>query len=91
MKKYGLENALKQNYALEKEVFHEIAAFRVDAFLEELDEDFHENVLGETFYITESMVDEFIESYLPLALKEMQSIQTGKSCLRVEDYVWAKK
>ena len=91
VKKYGLKNTLKQTYALEKEVFHEIAAFRVEDFLDELEEDFHENVLGETFYITESMVDEFIERYLPLALKEMRSIQTGKSCLHIEDYVWAKK
>lgn len=90
VEKYNLQNEIKMPCDLKEEAFHELVEFRVEEFLEEMAEDFREDVSGETFYITEVMVDEFVKEYLPLALKELQSIQTGKSCLHVEDYVWAK-
>lgn len=89
VKKYGLENELKYEN-LEKECFHEIATFRVNDFLKEMSEDFLEQTVGETYYITEAMVDEFIEKYVPLGLEELKCVQKGLSGLKSNDYVWIK-
>lgn len=91
VKKYGLRNEVALDVDLQREIFHEIASFRVKEFLQEMDEDFREDISGETYYITENMVDEFVEDYLSLAVKEIESIKAGKSCLKVEDFVWGRK
>lgn len=54
-------------------------------------EDFTEEITGDTYYIAEDMVDEFIQKYVPLALAELRNIQKGVSLLRPEDYTWIKK
>lgn len=56
--------------------------FRVEGFLKEFEQDFLEDISGETFYITEAMVDEFVERYFPIVLKELESVRNGKSSLR---------
>ena len=91
VKKYGLQNELDTTDDLPEEIFHEIADFRVKEFLAEMAEDFREDIAGETYYITEKMVDEFVEDYLSLALQEIESVKEGKSCLKVEDFVWGRK
>lgn len=89
VKKYGIENELKYEN-LEKERFHEIAAFRVDDFLKEMSEDFFEQTVGETYYITEAMVDEFTEKYVPLGIEELRRVQKGLPGLKSDDYIWIK-
>jgi len=91
VKKYTLQDELEEVEVLLEEPLYEIAEFRLEEFLEELAQDFKEDVSGETFYITEAMVDEFVERYVPLALKELQCIREGQSCLSVKDYTWMKK
>ena len=91
VKKYALKNELVLEGDLQGEIFHEISDFRVEEFLQEMEKDFRENVVGETYYITENMVDEFVEDYIALAIKEIECIKAGKSCLKVEDYVWGRK
>lgn len=88
---YNLKNELCESNDLYRGEFEEIAEFRVQDFLEELNQDFLEDISGETFYITEEMVDEFVEQYLPLAIRELKCVKTGKSCLDVKDYTWVKK
>ena len=39
-----------------------------------------------TVLLTEEMVDEFVEKYVPLAIKEMK-----KSYLRASDYAWERE
>ena len=89
--KYDFENELCEAVNVYQGEFEKIAEFRVHDFLKELEQDFREDVVGETFYITEEMVDEFVERYLPLVLKEMECVKTGKSSLNVKDYTWIKK
>ena len=89
--KYRLKNELSEMENCYQGEFDYIAEFRVPDFLVELNQDFLEDISGETFYITEVMVDEFVERYLPLAIKELESVKTGKSCLNVNDYTWIKK
>lgn len=89
--KYHLVNELCESKEVYVGELEEIAEFRVLGFLEELNQDFLEDNFGETFYITEEMVDEFVEQYLSLAVDELKCVKTGKSCLEVKDYTWIKK
>ena len=89
--KYELKNELVQMGKDYQNEFAKIGDFRVEEFLEEFEQDFFEDISGETFYITEAMVDEFVERYLPLVLKELESVRTGKSFLDVKEYTWIKK
>lgn len=91
VKKYGMKNELVWEQNIENEAFQKIASFRVDEFLEEMSEDFREEITGETFYITEDMVDEFVEKYVPLGLEELKCVKKGDSGLKPKDYIWVKK
>lgn len=91
VKKYDMKNELLGEVNIENESFFDIASFRVNEFLEEMAEDFTEEITGDTYYIAEDMVDEFIQKYVPLALAELRNIQKGVSLLRPEDYTWIKK
>ena len=75
---------------MEVETFHKIADFRIEAFLEEMSKDFQEDIVGETYYITEAMADEFVEKYVPIAEEELKSIQKGISTLCAKDFIWEK-
>lgn len=87
--KFDLKNELCEIEDLYLEKLERIPEFKVVSFLKELEEDFLEDVSGETFYITKNMVDEFVERYLPLAVKELECVKIGKSCMRVNDYMWS--
>ena len=88
--KYGLKNELYMEMSLDAEDFQKIAAFRIEEFLLEMSNDFLENTIGKTLYITEEMLDEFVEKYVPLAVAELKSIQKGVSILHARDYIWIK-
>lgn len=89
--KYDFKNELCESANLYQGEFEEIAEFRVHEFLKELEQDFQEDVVGETFYITEEMVDEFVERYLPLVINEIECVKLGKLCLNPMEYKWIKK
>lgn len=91
VKKYNIRNILEKNVVLGNEIIVELAAFDIDKLLEELSNDFVEQVEGNTVFLTENMVEEFVEIYIPLAIEEIRSIKNGKSILNVKDYVWKKK
>ena len=86
--KYGLKNILTVDPVSEGSPLPEIAAFHVPAFLREMAEDFTENTTGTTVYVTEKLADEFIETYLPLAIREMEAIIGGNSLLDPRDFSW---
>ncbi len=91
VKKYELKNELCGYENLYQGELERIAQFRVESFLEELKRDFVEDISGETFYVTEQMIDEFVEQYLSIAVKELKNAQKGNSCLNPTDYMWVKE
>ena len=90
VKKYQLQNKLTYPVSLEAEPIGSIAPFHIDTFLKELANDFTEQTKGSTVYLTESMLDEFVETYLPLAIEEVKSIKNGFSTLSTRDYSWLR-
>lgn len=88
--KYEIHNMIENTIDLEQESIGEIAVFRIKEFMEEMSYDFTEQTTGKTHFLTENMVDEFIECYLPLGLEELQHIQRGKFTLQALDYAWPR-
>jgi len=89
--KYNIHNILEKGINLEHEPIGSIANFLIGEFLDEMSDDFTEQTKGTTVFLTENMLDEFIETYIPLAMKEIKSLKNGESALRTSDYTWRRK
>ena len=91
VKKYGLRNCLNGDISLDNEPLCKIAAFRLREFADDMACDFSEHCNGKTHFLTENMLDEFVETYVPLAVEEIVHLKKGKSLLRAADYAWPRK
>ncbi len=89
--KYNIHNIFEKSVDLTQEPIRKIAVFRISEFIEEMSHDFTEQTTGETVFLKENMLDEFINKYMPLGLLELQSIQSGKFALQAQDYAWVRK
>ena len=87
---YHLQNELICPIDLEDEAIDNIAEFSVNGFLEEMSGDFVDQTTGTTRFLTEALLDKFIEEYVSLGLKELQSIRSGSSLLRPIDFAWQR-
>jgi hypothetical protein len=90
VQKYGIQNILTGEYDLAKEPLSEIALFRTSDFLKEMAGDFTETTQGTTVFLTEAMLDVFVESYLPQAVEEVKRVKAGEPLLQSLDYAWGK-
>ncbi len=91
VRKYNIHNILKKNTVLKQEPIGSIANFLISEFLDEMSNDFTEQTEGVTVFLTESMLDEFIETYIPLAVEEIKNLKDGTFNLRASDYAWPRK
>ena len=91
IQKYHMQNILGNSFSLENEPLSRIAPFTIDTFLSDLADDFTEQPKGNTVFLTESMLDEYVTTYVPLAIKEVNSIKNGGSSLRAINYTWPAK
>jgi len=89
--KYNIQNVFDKFVDLKHEPICEIAIFRINEFLKEMSYDFTEQAKGETYFLKETMLDEFIDKYIPFALLELQSIQNGQFVLQAQDYAWTNQ
>ena len=86
--KYHLHNILESTFSLESEPIGQIVPFRIDAFLQEMAQDFTEQIDGIPVYVTVDMLDQYVNTYLPFAIAEAKSIKDGNSVLNAADYCW---
>lgn len=91
VKKYNMHNGLEKNMIVDYEPIGGIETFLIQESLTKLSDEFVEQTQGETAFLTEGMVDEFIETYLPLAVEEVRNLKKENSLLRVCDYTWPRK
>ena len=91
VRKYNLHNILGKTFSLDSEPLCRIAPFLIDEFLDELACDFTEQTQGDPVFLTEGMLDEYVNTYLPLATQEVKSIKNGIFRLNPTDYAWAAK
>ena len=76
---------------MENEPLCNIAPFLIDEFLRDMAYDFSEQTEGNTVFLTENMLDEYIKTYIPLAIEEAKCIRSGSTILRATDYAWLIK
>lgn len=88
VKKYGLTNLLTEPVCIDNEQIVRVAEFRINDFLADMSDDFTEQTSGQTRFINEAMVDEFIEEYASEGLRELQAISEGRFLLQAEDYAY---
>ena len=91
VQKYQLQNILGTTFALSNTPLCDLTAFFIDAFLEELSNDFMEHPLGQTTFITAQMLDQFVDRFVPMAVEEVKSIKNGTSILNTADFAWPAK
>ena len=91
VQKYQLQNILGPAIPLKDTPLLDLTAFFVDEFLTELSHDFTEQIQGNTTFLTEPLLDQFIERFLPLAIEEAKSTRNGASILKVTDFAWPAK
>ena len=90
VEKYKIENILGTEFQANDERIFEIGSFRMDAFLKEMSYDFINKHEGKTVIVTEEMVDKFVETYIPLAIEEVQSVMSGEGILKAREFAWRK-
>lgn len=91
VQKYQIQNLLTDSISLGNEPIGNIAPFHIDRLLTELANDFEEQTNGSTVYLTETMLDEFMDTYLPLAIEEVKNVKSGFSTLSTSEYTWFRK
>lgn len=84
--RYQLQNILLSPMNIENEAICDIAEFRINGFLEDMSCDFTNQTLGTTRFLTENLLDEFIEKYVPLGLEELQCVRNGDTLLQPIDF-----
>ena len=89
--KYHLRNILEGTFSLDEEPVSQIAPFHIDAFLQEMARDFTEQIEGTPVYVTVDMLDNYVKTYLPLAIEEAKNIQDGCPILNAAEYCWPAK
>lgn len=89
--KYGLADTVRLPEDFDSEPICRISSFSVTEFLLEMEDDFRETATGETHFLTEDLLDEFVERYLPEAIEEARQVSQGKTCLRAEEFAYVRK
>ena len=68
----------------------------MEHILHDLAGDFSDKTHGETVFVTEEMLDQFIEEYVLIMQEELRAVKNGKSLLVAKDYklslihIWKK-
>ena len=91
VRKYHIHNILEPTFSLDNEPLCQIAPFRIDDFLSQMVNDFTEQTEGDLVYLTADVLDTYVKTYLPLAIKEVENIKSGNSVLLPTDYSWSSK
>ena len=89
--KYHLANELPVEPDLSIEALMETADFDTEPFLQEMENDFTEQIEGSTVFLTEDMLEEYLEKYLPEIKKEFQAVLCGDHYLKAKDFAWQRR
>lgn len=91
VKKYGIRHTVTLPEDFDSEPICRIAEFCPAEFLEDMKKDFEDTSDGQTLFLTESILDGFVDRYVPAAAEELRHILNGAGHLRAADLAWPKK
>lgn len=85
---YHLENEIKVPEAFEdKRISHKFP-FRLESHLEQIKSDFIPEKGGKIQFVTEAMVDEYIETCYQICKQELEQVRAGHTGINPMDYAW---
>ena len=90
VKRYALVNRLTLPSDFSDEPLARIADFDLRKLREDFAQDFIEQPVGNFTYLCPSMIETFIERYLPQAETELRAVLEGQEFLRAADFAWRK-
>ena len=90
VRKYHLTNELPEAPDLDKEALMSAVNFAPEPFLREMRSDFLEQNDGRTTFLTEEMLEEFLEKYFPEIRQELRAVLGGGSFLKAKDFAWER-
>ncbi|MBO6039744.1 MAG: hypothetical protein J6P58_00905 [Oscillospiraceae bacterium] len=88
VERYSIRNEIERPRDFENEPLNAIAHFDLDRFLRDFSADFTRQAEGDTRYLTEPMLDEFLARCLPQVLRELRTVQAGGRGLVARDMAW---
>ena len=90
VERYGIHSEVERPADFESEPLNAVARFDLDGFLAEFEGDFVRRVEGETRYLTEAALEEFLALYYEPCLRELRTVQRGERGLIARDMAWTK-
>ena len=90
IEQHHLRNELKSPIALSAELISRILPFQLPELIEELNNDFHEQVHGTCRYVTPDIINGFIEEAYPFCAQEMSAVRNGHFTLEPRDYAYRR-
>lgn len=88
VKKYTISNTIVKPKDFDEESIGTLAKYDVDKLIKDMEHDFIEEPKGNSNFITENLLDEFVDKYMIFAIKEMQALLSDKKYLKPVDYAW---
>ena len=86
IEKYGVTKEVQYPMNWEEEPIYQVFPFALENFLAELENDYTICGVGSTQFVTEQALDEFVEEYVDLCVREIQSVKKDEEYLRPLDF-----
>ncbi len=90
IKQHGMRNELTAPIDLAGEPISRILSFQLPELIDDLNNDFHEQVHGTCRYVTPDIINGFIEEAYPFCAQEMNVVRNGYFTLEPRDYAYRK-
>lgn len=91
IEKYNVAREVKWPENWEAEPIHKIFPFTLECFLEDMKKDYTKCGVGSTKFVTEKVLDEFVDEYEDLCVKEIQTVKNGGVYLKPLDFKYEHK
>lgn len=88
IEKYKLVNNIVVPLKFEVERINNLYSFEMGRLVDDLKFDFQPYKKGDIFFLTENMVDEYIDRAVQMCIDEVKALRNGKPLLNALDYAW---
>lgn len=90
IKQHGVRNELTAPIVLAGEPISRILSFQLPELIDDLHNDFHEQVHGQCRYVTPDIINGFVTEAYPVCAQEMSAVRNGHFTLEPHDYAYRK-
>ncbi len=88
---YGLQSRLTRQIDIKGSPLLRMADFRTEELTAEFARDFTDKPAGEAHFLTEKMLEEFLETAVPAVIEEAKRWKNGGTLFTPQDFSWARR